>query len=614
MNAKRIRRKLEVFDSCRDTLACLAGSSLEEVGDTGVMLVTSVLDYKVGAMVLADERGGIRLLASRGIASETAGKWHSKSALLEHLCRSIATPTMVTHDTLTAEAAQSMRCLGLPDVCLVAPVSALAEDREGHIGIVLAAQPADGGDSDTDVDTDIVLLDVIASFLAGAIALGDPGTDQARVLHEAERSARSLRRLETLSRLHEGAVPPGASQDDGFPAARSRAESEFLANVSHEIRTQLTAILGFAEVLLESVAEPQNVDALKTIWRNGEHLLRLTSDILDFSKIEAGQTELHRTECSPCQIVADVVSLMQGPARAKHLSLEIEYAQSVPEKILSDPVRLRQILVGLVNNAIKFTEAGRVRLIVGLCQGGTDTPRLEIRVIDTGVGIPADQISMLFTPFALTNSPASQACGGTGLGLTITKRLAQLLGGDLTVESTVGEGSSFILTVETGPLDQSQCIACPSSTAPAETPDKEAPPHKHPLIDSRILLAEDGPDNQRLISFVLWKAGADASVAENGQVAYDLAMAARESNNSFDVILMDMRMPVLDGYEATKRLRAAGYTGPIVALTANAMKDDRQKCLDAGCDEYLSKPINRKKLISLVAEYTKKADAARADS
>ena len=389
------------------------------------------------------------------------------------------------------------------------------------------------------------------------------------------------------------------------------AKSEFLANMSHEIRTPMTAILGFASMLKEDEEFDKSAidraEAIQTIQRNGEYLLQLINDILDLSKIEAGKLEVEYKNCSVMQVLAEVASLMRVRAKEKNISLEIEYASALPERIQSDPTRIRQILINLVGNAIKFTQAGSVRVVTKLVTSTSKMPCLQIDVIDTGIGMTGEQLSKLFQPFTQADSSTTRKFGGTGLGLTICKRLAEALGGDITVSSKRGAGSTFSVTISTGSLDGIRLV---DQVSDVESPDQTQQPKKNNSqvrIDCHILLAEDGPDNQRLISFLLRKAGAEVTVVENGQLALSEALAAVDAGSPFDVVLMDMQMPVMDGYTAARELRSAGYSRPIVALTAHAMEGDRQKCLDAGCDDYATKPIEREKFLSIVAEWAAKS-------
>ena len=398
--------------------------------------------------------------------------------------------------------------------------------------------------------------------------------------------------------------------------AANLAKSEFLANMSHEIRTPMTAILGFTDVLLEedqvAGGSLERTNALKTVKRNGKYLLRILNDILDLSKIEAGKFEVERIYCDPVKVVTDVGTLMQVRAEAKGLPLEIEHVGGIPKTILCDPTRLRQVLINLVGNAVKFTEAGRIRLVTRLVEDERRGSCLRFDVIDTGIGMTEEQISRLFSPFTQADSSITRAFGGTGLGLSISKRLAEMLGGDISVVSSPGRGSTFRLLVATGPLDNVPIVE-PAREAPFECKQEHgrstAPTRK---LDCRILLAEDGPDNQRLISFILKKAGADVVLAENGRIACEEAISAQDQGIPFDVILMDMQMPVMDGYTAVRRLRDAGYAGPIIAVTANAMASDEARCREAGCDGYVSKPIDRVALFETISRFLR-SDAASGD-
>lgn len=384
--------------------------------------------------------------------------------------------------------------------------------------------------------------------------------------------------------------------------AASRAKSEFLANMSHEIRTPMTAVLGFSDILMGKATDKEQLESISIIKRNGEYLIGVINDILDLSKIEAGKLEIEPLDVSIHQLVEEVASLMRVRADAKGLQLRIEFNGPIPQTIQTDPTRLRQILVNLVGNAIKFTEVGEVRLSSRIVDANSNEPQLRFDVIDSGIGIAQDKITNLFQPFSQADTSTTRNFGGTGLGLAISQRLARKLGGDVAVTSCPGKGSTFALTVSTGNLDWVNFVEGPCLVRPE--PDTTDPkPLSEIRIDARVLLAEDGIDNQRLISFVLKKAGAKVVVAENGEVAYKLALAEQAQGNAFDVILMDMQMPVMDGYQATRSLRDSGYTRPIIALTAHAMNDDRAKCINAGCDDYSTKPIDRKALLALIAKY-----------
>ncbi|MBN1909863.1 MAG: response regulator [Pirellulales bacterium] len=384
----------------------------------------------------------------------------------------------------------------------------------------------------------------------------------------------------------------------------NRVKSEFLANMSHEIRTPITAVLGFSELLSEpDLSVESRQDYVSTIVRNGEHLLGLINDILDLSKIEAGRMTIEKTACSPINIVNDVASLVRPRATDKGLALNVRYRGKMPETIQTDMTRLRQILFNLVGNAVKFTEKGEVDLLVEMADPpDVDDPRLKFTVSDTGLGIKPEQLARIFQPFTQADTSTSRRFGGTGLGLVISRRFARMLGGDITVESQFGKGSKFQVTITTGSLRGIQMVdGYAESLKPRPETKTEAAPAFY--FHGRILLAEDGPDNQRLISFILRRVGATVDIAPNGQIAVDKVLQSEEAGTPYDLVLMDMQMPVLDGYGATSRLRQMKCAVPIIALTAHAMQGDRDKCRSAGCDDYATKPIDRKALLSLISKY-----------
>jgi signal transduction histidine kinase len=380
----------------------------------------------------------------------------------------------------------------------------------------------------------------------------------------------------------------------------NRSKTDFLANMSHEIRTPMTAILGYADLLLEdgdlTRAPRERLAAIRTIRANGDHLLCLINDILDVSKIEAGMLRVETVRCSPASILEDVRALMQMRADSKFIELHVECEAQLPESIQTDPMRLRQILVNLVGNAIKFTDVGSVRIVARFVP--EPMPTMEFDVIDTGIGMSAEAQTGLFQPFTQADSSTSRRFGGTGLGLTISRRLAGMLGGSVwIVQSTPGEGTRFRLAIATGPIET-------APSAPAGNADLNIclppPASERPLDGFRVLLAEDVPANQRLFALVLERAGAMVTIVENGQLAVESALTALDLELGYHVILMDMQMPVLDGYSATAMLRAKGYTGSIVALTANALGDDHGKCLAAGCDDQATKPIDIHDLVRVI--------------
>jgi hypothetical protein len=402
--------------------------------------------------------------------------------------------------------------------------------------------------------------------------------------------------------------------EDSLRDARAAAESanvaksQFLANMSHELRTPMTAILGFADLLADPTeSEASRRDHVATIRRNAQHLLNIINDLLDVSKIEAGRMTVESLECAPVELIASVASLMRAVAAAKKLSLKIVFEGPMPATIRTDPTRFRQILLNLVGNAVKFTNSGGVTIRVRVDRDGPDiASSMSIAVIDSGIGISPDAIDRLFCPFSQADTSMARRFGGTGLGLAISKRLATMLGGDIEVTSEEGKGSTFTFTLLTGPLSQAAWINPPDEAVLSGGCEAQATISK---VTANVLLAEDGPDNQRLISFHLRKAGMTVTAVENGQLAFEAAQAALANGSPFDLILMDMQMPILDGYGATRNLRASGYTHPIVALTAHAMADDRQRCIDAGCDAYLTKPIDARKLIAECDKWSRRGGA-----
>ena len=386
--------------------------------------------------------------------------------------------------------------------------------------------------------------------------------------------------------------------------AADRAKSEFLANMSHEIRTPMTAILGYTDLILDRTIQGESVtDALATIKRNGEHLVTVINDILDLSRIEAGRMEISQTACSPAQLVGDIIELLRPTAAAKGVTLRAELSDAMPAWIISDPTRLRQILFNLVGNAVKFTEAGEVRLTARWREGESGDPQLHCEIRDTGIGMSPDQVARLFTPFSQADATTARRYGGTGLGLAICRRLAELMGGTVNVQSESRRGSTFTVTV-TAPRTAEPSALLESSLAgvcPGPPPAPKSDAIECVVSGLRLLLADDCADNQRLISHLLRKAGCTVDVVDNGESAFEQALSAQERGEPYDVVLMDMQMPLVDGYTATTRLRAWGYRRPIVALTAHSMETDRQKCLDAGCDDYDTKPIQKKRLLHVIA-------------
>lgn len=389
--------------------------------------------------------------------------------------------------------------------------------------------------------------------------------------------------------------------------AATVAKSRFLAHMSHEIRTPLTALLGFADLLaMPALNEGERLRYSTIVRRNSEHLLAVINDVLDLSRAEADQLTVELIECSPISILVDVVSLMRVRAQNAGLQLSLELATPVPERILSDSTRLRQIVLNMVGNAIKFTREGSVTI-----RARYDEPTrwLTIEVADTGIGIAPDQMENLFQPFHQADSSMTRRFGGSGLGLAISRALTEALGGTIGVTSRLGQGSTFRVSIPVGIKSNVGLISrLDDGTQPVVSVG--APTR----FEGSVLVVEDGLDNQVLLATLLRNYGLDVTFANDGESGIERAREAWHSSHPFDLILMDMQMPVLDGYRATEKLRSAGYRGPIIALTAHALEGEHQRCLAAGCDDYISKPIERRHLVAALSKYLGDPRKSRARS
>jgi CheY-like chemotaxis protein/two-component sensor histidine kinase len=393
--------------------------------------------------------------------------------------------------------------------------------------------------------------------------------------------------------------------------AASQAKSEFLANMSHEIRTPLTAVLGCADTLFPRLEREEHREMLQMIRNQGRMLLGILNDILDVSKIEAGRLEIHREPCSIVAVIEEVRSLLAPQASEKGLDLETRYDSEMPALMDTDALRVRQVLVNLVGNAIKFTDHGSV-LVSARCEFESSAPELLIKVRDTGIGIPPDRVEAVFEAFHQVRGESWRRAGGTGLGLTISERLVRMLGGRISVKSTVGEGTEFTVAM---PVECSSGLRFEHADGLTKAADQQQRSRDSIdlLIPVNVLVAEDTRGIQFMIRRMLEDAGATVAVVENGERAVTEVLKSRQNGRPFDMVLMDMQMPVLNGFDATARLRALGVDLPIIALTAAAMHGDREKCLKAGCDDYLSKPVDRHALLDAIArQYNRVASASLA--
>lgn len=385
--------------------------------------------------------------------------------------------------------------------------------------------------------------------------------------------------------------------------AANQAKTQFVANMSHEIRTPLTAILGYAETLADPRQSPaSSEESIAAILRNGHYLLELVNEILDFSKIEAGCLDIERVSTPLAELLTGIAALASERARAKGLEFALIVEPPWPHTLVTDPTRAKQILINLLSNAVKFTERGWVRLRIRL---DSEHETLICAVEDSGIGIAADRLPLIFDSFVQADVSTVRTHGGSGLGLTIAKKLAQRLGGDLTVDSTPGAGSVFTATLATGPLSDTRLEHRPPKVSPKARVTSDSDPDAIPQLRGQVLLAEDNVDNRKLIRAFIESTGAQVLEAENGQQAFDLAQ-----QQTFDLVLMDMQMPLMDGLEATELLRLSGFDEPIVALTANATLNDRQAALEAGCTDFLIKPLQTARFFAALAEHLPASDAS----
>jgi PAS domain S-box-containing protein len=401
--------------------------------------------------------------------------------------------------------------------------------------------------------------------------------------------------LDDVTMLEEKEVQLRLARDEA--EAANRAKSDFLANMSHEIRTPMNAILGFAELLRRGwQTDPQDTRRhLDTILGSGRHLLALINDILDLSKVEAGRLEVERVACPVHQVVQEVADIMRLRAEEKGVRLVVNFPEPLPATVLTDPARVRQVVTNLIGNALKFTLKGQVTVTLRVPRG-MPSPRLAIDVADTGIGIPADKLDAIFEPFVQAEASTTRQFGGTGLGLAISRRFARALGGDVTVSSTPGQGSTFHVTLDTGPLADVAWLP-PTVLATVQRPQAVGGAVRWQFdAGGRVLVVDDGAENRELVRLVLESVGLTVLEAHDGAVALDVV--AREAP---DLVLMDVQMPVMDGYTATRLLRERGCRLPVLALTANAMKGFEHQIEAAGFTGYLTKPVDIDALLAELA-------------
>jgi PAS domain S-box-containing protein len=394
------------------------------------------------------------------------------------------------------------------------------------------------------------------------------------------------------------------NSEDVMAEAKRAAEranelkSAFLANMSHEIRTPLGAMIGFADLLKDpTLEETERWGYLDIISRNGNQLAHLINDILDLSKVESGHLNFESHPVDPRRLVNETVSLLNMSAKEKNLLLRATVEPNVAETLITDGARLKQILVNIIGNAIKFTQIGGVTVRVYAGAGAQGSRFVHFEVADTGIGIAESKRERLFQVFSQADESVTRKYGGTGLGLALSKKLAHGLGGDVVLQkSDEGGGSTFLVTIMDGAVRAMKSLP---SIVSAEARVPNVVEVERDLENLHVLLVEDSPDNQQLIWRILTKKGAKIEIAENG--AEGLSMALK---GHYDIVLMDIQMPLMDGYTATHRLRERGFSKPILALTAHAMSEVRQKCLQVGCNDHLPKPINAVDLVSAVRKLT----------